>query len=77
MNIGDDVSTSGTYDFSSNMRRFQWGVSAGADWRAFKRWGFFAELKWGLSGIHKSDFHTIEQTLYPIFGSAGIIYKLR
>ena len=77
VNIGDDVSTSGTYDFSSNMRRFQWGVSAGADWRAFKRWGFFAELKWGLSGIHKSDFHTIEQTLYPIFGSAGVVYRLR
>lgn len=77
VNIGDDVSTSGTYDFSSNMRRFQWGVSVGADWRAFKRWGFFGELKWGLSGVHKSDFHTIEQTLYPIFGSAGIIYKFR
>lgn len=77
VDIGDDVSTSGTYDFSSNMRRFQWGVSAGADWRAFKRWGFFAELKWGLSGVHKSDFHTIEQTLYPIFGSAGVVYRLR
>lgn len=77
VDIGDDVSTSGTYDFSSNMRRFQWGLSAGADWRAFKRWGFFAELKWGLSGVHKNDFHTIEQTLYPIFGSAGVIYRLR
>jgi hypothetical protein len=75
--MGDDPSTSGSYDFSKEMRHWQWGVDVGADWQTWKHLGFFFELKWGLSGIHHSNFHTIEQTLYPIFGSAGVSYKLR
>ena len=75
--LGDDASTSGTYDFSHDMRHLQWGVTAGADINIYKRWGAFAELKWGLSGVHHSSFHTIEQTLYPIFFSAGVNYRLR
>jgi hypothetical protein len=75
--MGDDPSTSGSYDFSDEMRHWQWGFNVGADWQTWRHFGFFAELKWGLSGVHNGDFHTIEQTLYPIFGSAGIIYKFR
>lgn len=75
--IGSDSDTRGSYDFSSDLRRWQWGIDAGVDWHVAKRWGLYADLTWGLTGIHKSSFHTIEQTLYPIFGSLGVTYQLR
>lgn len=67
----------GNYDFSGNMRRFHCGIDAGVDWRITKRWGLFGDITWGLTGVHKSSFKTIEQTLYPIFGTLGITYKLK
>lgn len=75
--IGNTEGTRGDYDFSNDMRRLQWGVDVGADWQFHHRWGAYADLQWGLSGIHKSSFHTIEQTLYPIFGTMGITYRLK
>ena len=77
INIGSDAETRGTYDFSSDLRRFQFGIDAGVDWRIYRRWGVYADLSWGLTGIHNSDFHTVEQTLYPIFGSLGVVYRLK
>ena len=67
----------GDYDFSEHLRRFQWGVDLGVDWHITKRLGAFADLSWGLSGIHQSDFHTIEQTLFPIYGTVGVSYRIR
>ncbi len=77
INIGSDAETRGTYDFSSDLRRLQLGVDAGVDWQIYRRWGVYADITWGLTGIFQSDFHTIEQTLYPIFGSVGVVYKLK
>ena len=31
----------------------------------------------GHNGIFKKDFETIEQTMYPIYGSGGITYQLK
>ncbi len=75
--IGNTDSTRGTFDFSDEMRRFQFGIDAGVDWYFSKRWGAYADIAWGLTGIHNSDFKTIEQTLYPIFGTLGLTYKLK
>ncbi|MBO5187009.1 MAG: PorT family protein [Prevotella sp.] len=75
--IGNTESTRGSFDFSDDMRRFQFGIDAGVDWYFSKRWGAYADIAWGVTGIHKSDFKTIEQTLYPIFGTLGVIYKLK
>lgn len=77
INIGSDEDTRGTYDFSDELRRLQLGIDAGVDWRFSNRWGVYADVTWGLTGIHSSDFHTIEQTLYPIFGSLGLTYRLK
>ena len=74
--IGNTDDTRGDYDFSDDMRRLQFGIDAGIDWQVYRRWGAFADLQWGLTGVHKSSFNTIEQTLYPIFGTFGIIFKL-
>lgn len=75
--IGDTPGTRGTYDFSNDMRRMQYGLMAGADINVHKRWGAYADISWGLTGVHRGNFNTIEQTLYPIYGTIGVIYKLR
>lgn len=74
--LGDDKETRGDYDFDDEMRPLQFGLDLGADWRCYKRLGVYADLSWGLTGVHKSSFKTIEQTLYPIFGTIGVSYLL-
>lgn len=75
--MGDTDESRGTFDFSSEMRRLQVGIDIGADWQIGHRWGAYADLQWGLNGIHHNSFNTIEQTLYPIYGTLGVIYKLK
>lgn len=75
--LGTEEGSRGTYDFSDDLRKLQLGVDAGVDWAFSQRWGAYADLSWGVTGIFKSSFHTIEQTLYPIFGTVGITYKLK
>ena len=75
--IGNTDDTRGSYDFGDKMRRIQLGIDVGADWQLQRRWGVYADIAWGLTGIHHSSFRTIEQTLYPIFGTVGVIYKLK
>ena len=66
-----------TYDFSDDMRRMQVGILVGADWLIAGRWGLSADLQWGLTGIHHSSFKTVEQTLYPIYGTIAVTYQIR
>lgn len=75
--LGEGPNERGDYDFSEHMRHWQWGVGLGADWHFGKRMGAYAELNWGVTPTMKSDFHTIEQTLYPIYGTLGLTYRLR
>lgn len=77
VNIGMDGKAPATYDFSDDMRHWQMGLDLGVDWNIRRRWGVYADVAWGLTGIHKSSFKTIEQTLYPIYGSLGVTYKLK
>lgn len=72
--IGDDKNTRGDYDFSDSMRKCHFGLMADANWRFGKNLGAFIGLSWGLTGIFHSDFKTVEQTMYPIYGSLGISY---
>lgn len=75
--IGNTEETRGTFDFTDDMRRIQVGLEAGVDYRFSRRWGAFADLDYGITGVHKSDFHTIEQRLYPLFATLGVSYKLK
>lgn len=74
--LGNDEASRGDYDFSDDMRKWQLGVMAGADWYFSHHFGLYVDLSCGLTGVFKSDFNIIEQTMYPIFGTIGIIYKL-
>lgn len=66
-----------SYDFSDEMRRMQFGIGIGADWQVYRQLGVSADLNWGLTGIFPGDFKTVEQSLYPIYGTIGIFYRLK
>ena len=75
--MGDKEGEWATYDFSGDMCRCQMGLTVGIDWDFYRRLGLSADLNWGLTGIHRSDFKTVEQTLYPIYGTIGLFYKIK
>ena len=66
-----------TYDFDDDMRSLQFGIGIGADWQVCHRFGVSADLNWGLTGIFPGDFKTVEQTLYPVYGTIGVFYRLK
>lgn len=63
-----------SYDFSNQLRTFQWGMQAGMKWKAFKHLIVYADLTWGLNEIFKSSFETISFPMYPIYLNAGFGY---
>lgn len=75
--MGDKDGEWATYDFSSEMRNFQVGLGVGLDWQFYKNLGASVDLNWGLNGIFNSDFKTVDQTLFPIYGTIGVFYRLR
>ena len=74
--MGTEPGDRGDFDFDKNMRHMQWGIDVGADWQFHRRWGVFAELTYGLNGLFKSDFHSV-QTLRPMYGTLGVIYRIK
>lgn len=62
------------YDFSDNLRHFQWGIQVGADWMAFRHLKIYADLSWGLNDAFKSNFNTITFDMYPIYANLGFGY---
>ena len=75
--MGDREGEWASYDFSDEMRRMQFGIGIGADWQVYRRLGVSADLNWGLTGIFPGDFKTVEQTLYPVYGTIGVFYRLK
>ena len=65
------------YDFNDDMRSLQFGIGIGIDWQVHKRLGVSADLNWGLTGVFPGDFKTVEQTLYPVYGTIGVFYRLK
>lgn len=63
-----------TYDFSEELRTFQWGLQGGVTWSAFKHLTVYGTLNWGLNDIFKSSFKTITFDMYPIYLNAGFGY---
>ena len=66
-----------TYEFDDDMRSVQFGVGVGVDWQVYKCLGVSADLNWGLTGIFPGDFKTVEQALYPVYGTIGVFYRLK
>ena len=66
--------TMATYDFSHNLRRFQWGLQVGGEFKAYKHLSVTANVQWGLNGIFPSDFQSVTFDLFPIYGTIGFNY---
>ena len=75
--MGDKEGEWATYDFDDDMRSVQFGIGIGADWQVYRGLGISADLNWGLTGIFPGDFKTVEQTLFPIYGTIGVFYRLK
>ncbi len=75
--MGTEPNQWATYDFPDDMRTLQFGLAAGVDWQFYRRFGLSVDLAWGLTGVMQSDFKTVQQTLYPIYGQIGFFYRLR
>lgn len=63
-----------SYDFSDDLRRFQWGVQVGAEWQAYKHLSVYVDLTWGLNSIFPKDYDSITFALYPVYANAGFSY---
>lgn len=63
-----------TYDFTNDLRKFQWGIQLGADWKAFKHLKVYADLNWGMNEIFKKDFKTVTFDMYAIYLNVGFGY---
>lgn len=63
-----------TYDFSSDLRTFQWGLDAGGEWRAYKHLNVYADLTWGLNSIFPNDFKSISFKMYNVYLNFGFGY---
>ena len=63
-----------SYDFSDNLRKFQWGAQIGTEWKAFKHLIVYADLTWGLNDIFQKDFDTITFGMNPIYLNVGFGY---
>ena len=74
--MGSNEGEWATYDFSDDMRHWQMGLAAALDWAFYRQLGLSVNLSWGLTGIHHSSFKTVEQTLYPIYGTIGVFYRI-
>ncbi len=63
-----------SYNFSNDLRKFQWGMQGGVSWSAYKHLLVNANLAWGCNGIFESSFKTISFKMYPIYLNVGFGY---
>ncbi len=65
------------FDFSDNLRKFDFGLQAAGEWYFKKNLAIRAQLAWGLTPIFPSDFTAISFDMYNIYGTIGIAYILK
>ena len=63
------------YNFSQDLRLFQWGAQLGAEWYLNKHFILFPELNYSINSIFKSDFNAISFDMYNIYLNLGFGYK--
>ena len=75
MPTGEKIEVSNaTYDFSSDIKKFQYGAQVGTSWKAFSHLSVYADLTWGLNSIFEKDITAITFDMYPIYANLGFAY---
>ena len=73
--IGEKVNIEkANFDFSSDVRKFNWGAQIGASWKAYKQFSVIGDLSWGFNGIFSKDFDGIGFDMYNIYLNLGFAY---
>ncbi len=63
------------YDFSEEVRTFQWGLQFGSEWFLKKNFAVFSDLTYGLNSIMQKDFKSISFDLHNIYINIGFGYR--
>lgn len=76
--LGEKVNVpKATYDFSDDMRKFQWGAQIGGEWNIYNSFSINSHLTWGFKNIFQKDFKTITFSMYPIYLNIGFGYTFK
>ena len=62
------------YDFSENVRKFQWGTQVGAEWLLNQHFKFLTDLTYGFNNILEKDFNSIDFSMHNIYLNVGFGY---
>lgn len=68
--------TKATFDFSKNIRDFDFGLSGGADCRIAKKISGFVNVNWGLTPFFAKNDNPLQFNLHNIYGTLGVAYRL-
>ncbi|MFT3824969.1 MAG: porin family protein [Chitinophagaceae bacterium] len=66
-----------SFDFDTEVRKFDWGFRGGAARAVGKRISINADLSWGVRPLFPKDFKGLDFPLYNIFAALGIAYQLK
>ena len=64
----------GIYDFSDDLRTFQWGNQLGAEYKLNQHVSFSLDVSMANSQIFRKDFESISFRMYNVFGNIGVGY---
>lgn len=65
----------GLYDFSDDLKTFQWGNQIGAEYKTKSNWLVFADVTMANTQVFQSDFESISFKMYNIYGNFGVAYR--
>ncbi|MGL4584361.1 MAG: porin family protein [Flavobacterium sp.] len=63
------------YDYSDEVRKFQWGTQVGAEWKMNKHFKLFGDVTYGFNGVLNSDFDAISFSMHNIYLNLGFGYQ--
>ena len=66
-----------SFEFNDDLRKFQWGLTVGAEFKIYKRFSAFVDLDWGMNDIFVPEFQTITFDMFPIYGTIGVGYSIK
>jgi len=75
--VGEKIAIdTATFDFDDEMRKFDFGLQAGGERRINSKISINGNLSWGLLPLFPKSFHGMDFSMYNIFFTLGISYKL-
>lgn len=63
------------YDFSNDVRKFQWGTQIGTEWKMNRNFKLLADVTYGFNNILEKDFESIDFSMHNIYLNIGFGYR--